>query len=218
MISERAVFVVRIVTYAVLAVLLLIVALFPLKSYAQAIPRDAEKYRRDLTREARAVWGLDAPVSALSAQIEQESGFREDARSSAGAVGLAQFIPSTAAWISGAYPALADNDPKSPRWALRAMSTYMRHIYTRAKAADSCHQYAFSLAEYNGGGKFLAIERELAKRSALNPNLWWRNVEMVNGGRSASNFKENRSYPPSILFKRQPKYVAAGWGAGMCET
>lgn len=33
-----------------------------------------EQYRRDLTRSARLVWGLDAPVATVAAQIHQESG------------------------------------------------------------------------------------------------------------------------------------------------
>lgn len=33
-----------------------------------------EQYRRDLTRSARLVWGLDAPVATMAAQIHQESG------------------------------------------------------------------------------------------------------------------------------------------------
>src|SRR5688572_15590130 len=45
------------------------------------IPPDAKRYKRDLIRNARAIWGLDAPTSTFAAQIHQESGWRVDAKS-----------------------------------------------------------------------------------------------------------------------------------------
>ena len=57
------------------------------------IPRAAQQYRAQLIREARAVWGLSAPVSVFAAQIHTESWWRNDTVSSVGAQGLAQFMP-----------------------------------------------------------------------------------------------------------------------------
>lgn len=64
--------------------------------FAASIPVEARQYQRELTRNARAVWGLNAPVSTFAAQIHQESQWNARARSPVGAQGLAQFMPTTA--------------------------------------------------------------------------------------------------------------------------
>jgi soluble lytic murein transglycosylase-like protein len=61
-----------------------------------------------------------------------ESGWREDARSPVGTLGLAQFMPGTAAWIVKLYPAdLDDAAPLATRWALRALVTYDLWLWER---------------------------------------------------------------------------------------
>ncbi|HCE7275446.1 TPA: transglycosylase SLT domain-containing protein, partial [Pseudomonas aeruginosa] len=87
---------------------------------ADRIPTAAEQYRRTLVRSAHAGWGLSAPIATFAAQVHQESRWRADARSPVGAQGLAQFMPGTAEWIAGLYPAvLGTNQPFNPGWALR---------------------------------------------------------------------------------------------------
>lgn len=217
MIPEHVTSALRIIAFAAIAILLLVLALMPLAAYGQ-VHRDAEQYRRDLTREARLAWGLDAPIAALGAQIEQESSWNPEAKSQVGALGLAQFMPATATWISGAYPALAENQAKNPRWALRALATYDKYLWDRVSAADDCHRAAKMLSSYNGGLGWIARDESAATAAGLKPALWWGNVEKVNSGRSPSAFTENRGYPRAILFQREPKYIAAGWGRGLCET
>lgn len=219
MLSDRAVFGWRIAAIAVLAVLFLVLALMPLVALGAppAIPRGAEQYRRDLTREARLVWGLDAPIATLAAQIDQESRWIDDAESPVGAIGLAQFMPATADWIAGAYPALAENQPKNPRWALRALATYDKWIWDRVSATDECHRAAKMLSGYNGGLGWVYKDERAAALAGLRPALWWGNVETVNAGRSAPAWAENRAYPKGILLTREPGYIAAGWGKGLCE-
>lgn len=105
-----------------------------------AVPREALHYKRDLIRNARYVWGLDAPVAVLAAQIHQESHWNKDAKS-VFASGLTQFTPATAVWISGAYPKdLGANQPLNPQWALRAQSIYVKQLYDDTDAATSCDQ------------------------------------------------------------------------------
>ena len=69
-------------------------------------PQAALQYRDDVIRNARLEWGLSAPVADFAAQLHQESGWRPDAVSPAGAQGLAQFMPATADWISQLMPDL----------------------------------------------------------------------------------------------------------------
>lgn len=71
-------------------------------------------------------------------QINQESGFNPAAVSPAGAVGIAQFLPSTAAGLG--------IDPWNPIQALRGAAQLMAR-YAQTYGGD----YAKALAAYNGG-------------------------------------------------------------------
>lgn len=72
-------------------------------------------------------------------QINQESGFNPNAYSPAGAIGIAQFIPSTAAGLG--------INPYDPVQALRGAANLMAS-YARQYNGD----YAKALAAYNAGG------------------------------------------------------------------
>ena len=182
--------------------------------HAAEPPRAALAYRSDLIRTARAVWGLNAPVAVFAAQVHQESGWRPDAVSHAGARGLAQFMPSTSSWIAGIYPALASNDPFNPAWAIRALVQYDLWLYARVQAATPCDRMTFVLSAYNGGLGWVQRDQQLARARGLNPAVWTGNVAAVNAGRSAANWNENRGYPQRILYRHQPLY--ASWGQGVC--
>lgn len=197
--------------------LFLVFALFQARAaHAQDVPAAAAKWKRDIVRQTRIEWGLDAPVATFAAQIEQESGFRHDARSPVGALGIAQFMPATATWIAGAYSALGPADPLNPQWAIRAMARYDLHLYERIPAAaNDCERMAFVLSAYNGGERFR--DRGIAKCSGdCDPQRWFGNVELVDDGRAPAAWRENRGYPFGILYLRQPRYVIDGWGRGMC--
>jgi hypothetical protein len=78
------------------------------------------------------------PPDYFVRQIEQESGFNPNAVSPAGAVGIAQFLPGTAAGLG--------INPWDPIQALRGAATLMAN-YARQYGGD----YAKALAAYNGG-------------------------------------------------------------------
>lgn len=166
---------------------------------AQDVPRAALQYRGDLIRSARLVWGLDAPVAVMAAQVHQESGWRPDARSPY-AHGLAQFSPATAEWIGGIDRELQVTDTGNPVWALRALARYNRWLHDRVPdRSNACAQWTQTLRAYNGG-------------------LGWVKKEAASGQpciafRSAANCAENLSYPRLILLKWQPVY--AHWGPGV---
>lgn len=182
------------------------------------VPRAAEQYRRDLVRNARLVWGLDAPIATLAGQVHQESGWRHDARSPY-AGGLAQFTPDTADWIGGVFPDLAERQPFNPAWALRALARYDRHLWERAPAGSpNCERWAFALAGYNGGSGWVARDRKKAAAAGADANRWWNQVELHNSGRAEWAFRENRDYPRKILGKWEPVYIRAGWGRGVCHA
>lgn len=98
------------------------------------IPRAAYQHRDTLIRASRAVWGLDAPVSIFAAQIHTESWWKNSTVSSAGAQGLAQFMPSTAKWLPTVAPEVGAPAPFNPGWALRACVTYDKYLWDRLAA------------------------------------------------------------------------------------
>lgn len=183
----------------------------PLLGYAQ-VPREALSFQRDVIRESRMIWGLDAPIAAFASQIHQESGWNPRARS-AYASGLTQFTPDTAAWISTRFKELAVSDPLNPQWAIRAMVRYNRYLHERVAGESACDRMAFTLSAYNGGLGWVQRDKKLAQAKGSNPNRWFGHVELHNGGRSPSAFKENRGYPHRILKVIQPRYLS--WGPGI---
>lgn len=193
----------------VAALVLLLIAV----SAQAAIPQEAYRYRRELIGNARAVWGLTAPVATFAAQIHQESTWKADARSRVGASGLAQFMPDTATWISGVYrDELGANQPLNPAWAMRALVRYDRFLYDRVRVADSqCDRMLFALSAYNGGAG------RVNQRQRLSPDPGNYGVTgTINPGISEGNQLENESYGPRIVTRWQPLYIAAGWGIGVC--
>lgn len=181
------------------------------------IPRAAETHKRVLTQQARLILGIDAPVATLAAQIHQESLWRSDAVSRAGAQGMAQFMPATGAWLAQTYK-LGSYDPLNPAWAIRAMITYDRHLYRLVAAADDCNRWAKTLSAYNGGLTWISRDENLATREGKNPDYWFGHVEDVNAGRAAWAYRENRAYPRRILLTLEPVYIEAGFGGGICVS
>lgn len=88
---------------------------------------------------AATTWGI--PAGYYAAQIKQESGFNPKAASPAGAEGIAQFLPSTAAGWNPPF------DPYDPVASLDAGAEYMLNGLDQY-AGD----YAAALAAYNAGG------------------------------------------------------------------
>ncbi|MDF7667913.1 transglycosylase SLT domain-containing protein [Orbaceae bacterium ESL0727] len=184
-----------------------------------AVPREAKQYQRELTRNAKAIIGINAPVPLFAAQIHQESRWKTDAKSPVGAKGLAQFMPATAEWISGTYPkTLGSNQPYNPSWALRALVQYDDWLYQRiTNTATDCDRWAFTLSAYNGGLGWVNRDRNRAMREQEDMTHYWGVVENINGGRKPVNFKENRDYPILIIYYHQPMYIAENWGLGVCN-
>lgn len=82
------------------------------------------------------------PPEFLAATLLQESAFDPQAISSAGAVGIAQFMPSTAAGIG--------IDPFDPFQAIDGAAELLSE-YVRAYREEYPNPYAIALAAYNAG-------------------------------------------------------------------
>lgn len=142
--------------------------------------------------------------------------YSADARSSAGAIGIAQFIPSTARWIATVYPReLAQFDPWNAQQAILAAALYDRWLFDRVQplgggeAVEGCSRWVFALRGYNGGEGWMLRERRLALAAGKNPDDW-QQVEPFRA-RAGWAHKENTGYPRRILLMLEPAYIAAGW-------
>ena len=176
------------------------------KAEASQIPSNAYKFRSFLIREARFEYGMEAPVPLFAGQIHQESAWRPDV-SSPYADGLTQFTPDTAKWIAELYPDLGTADAFNPKWAIRAMLRYNKHLYSLFKDVTSeCDRWAFVLSSYNGGYGWIKRDRRIAISNGKDPTKWWDNVELYSS-RAEWAFEENRDYPRKIIYIRQELYL-----------
>ncbi len=90
----------------------------------------------------------DLPPEFLAATLLQESAYDVEALSSAGAIGIAQFMPETAADVGV--------DPRDPLQAIGGAAELLGG-YVRAYRVEYDDAYAAALAAYNAGP--LAVQR-----------------------------------------------------------
>lgn len=177
------------------------------------VPSAAWQYQDAMRESAWAVFGPGAPIATLAAQIHQESAWRADAKSWAGAEGLAQFMPATARDMARLHPShCAPADPFSPRWAFACRDRYMhslnRQTRPMGRGLSQCDVWAFGLRAYNGGLGWINRDRREAMSAHAEPDDWHA-VAPYNAGRRASAHKENREYPERI-FRIEARYKS--WG------
>ncbi len=113
----------------------------------------------------------------LAAQAFQESNFQQDRRSPAGAVGVMQIKPSTAA-----DPNVGVDDISTVDGNVHAGTKYMRFLadrYFASEEFDALGQWVFTLAAYNAGPAKVAQLRREAAASGYDPDRWFDNVEIV---------------------------------------
>lgn len=189
--------------------------LLTLRSAESAVPRSAAAYRRQVTAQARQVWGLRAPVADFAAQLQAESAWNPRARSPVGAQGLAQFMPQTRVWACARWPEVIEGltcDAYNPVWAIRAMVRYDRYLYDRVRGQSDCGRLWAALRAYNGGlGHWRMETADVAV-----PSRKQADARCGTARRARSHCAENLAYPRRILLDYSPAYQAAGWGAGYC--
>lgn len=196
------------------AFIVVLALLFSTVASAQTVPAAAAAWQRTLVREAQTTIGVNAPVATLAAQLHQESGWRSDARSAVGAVGLAQFMPATAEWIAEVKPKrLSPANPLDPRWSIMAQMEFMAFLLRRNPGATECDSFAFALSAYNGGEGWLRRDQRATVAAGRDPSRWFAHVESSPDKRRAPhNVRENRDYPRRIMLRHALIYERAGWG------
>ncbi len=119
----------------------------------------------------------DFPYLLLAAQGYQESGLNPRLRSKAGAVGVMQIKPSTAAGDPIDITGIDKTDRN-----IEAGAKYLRYMvshYYGSEPMDQITKGLFALASYNAGPDRIEKLRPLAAAEGYDPNLWFNNVEFI---------------------------------------
>ena len=112
----------------------------------------------------------------IAAQAYQESRFDQSKRSPAGAIGVMQLLPSTAADDAVGIPDISQLENN-----IHAGVKYLhwlRETYFSDPAIAPIDQSLFSFAAYNAGPGNMQRARKRARRLGFDPNRWFGNVEI----------------------------------------
>ncbi len=107
----------------------------------------------------------------------QESQLDHSKRSQAGAVGIMQILPTTAADKNISIP-----DVKKLENNIHAGHKYLRFLqdrYFNDPAIATLDRYLFTFAAYNAGPARVSSLRQEAGNRGLDPNVWFQNVEVI---------------------------------------
>lgn len=113
----------------------------------------------------------------ITAQGYQESKLDQSKVSSAGAVGIMQIMPATAADPNVGIP-----DIENPEKNVQAGVKYLRFLrerYFSDPDIDPVNQVLFSFAAYNAGPANIRRARDKASEMSLDPNQWFGHVEVA---------------------------------------
>ena len=127
-----------------------------------------------------------------AAQGYQESRLDQSARSRAGAIGIMQLLPSTAADKNVGIPDISKVDPNIH--AGMKYLDFIRNRYFSDPEIDDFNRTLFALAAYNAGPARITKLRSLASGEGYDPNKWFDNVEVLaakNVGREPVQYVSN---------------------------
>jgi len=113
----------------------------------------------------------------VAALAYQESRIDQSKRSPTGAIGVMQMLPSTAADPNVDIPNIEKMENN-----IHAGVKYLRFLtdrYYEKESMDILNKRAFAIASYNAGPAKVAELRKQAREMGLDPNVWFRNVEIV---------------------------------------
>jgi membrane-bound lytic murein transglycosylase MltF len=141
---------------------------------------EADDYERfngvaEIFRKYGDQYGMDYLL--VAAQGYQESRLDQSAKSKAGAVGIMQLLPSTAADPNVGIP-----DISTPDANIHAGVKYvgfLRSRYFNDPAIDPINQTLLAMASYNAGPNRIATLRKKTAAQGLDPNKWFGNVEVI---------------------------------------
>lgn len=114
----------------------------------------------------------------LIALAYQESRLNQKARSSKGAVGIMQILPSTAH-----SPVVNIDNIDQVGANIHAGTKYLRYLadvyFPESEHINKTNRALFTFAAYNAGPNKINFLRRKAQQEGYDPNIWFQNVEIV---------------------------------------
>jgi len=113
----------------------------------------------------------------VAALAYQESRIDQSKRSQVGAIGVMQLLPSTAKDPNVNIPQIEELESN-----IHAGTKYLRFLkdrYFKNEPMDELDKVLFTFAGYNAGPAKVARLRKEAKEKGLDPNVWFRSVEII---------------------------------------
>lgn len=113
----------------------------------------------------------------VAALAYQESRIDQSKRSPVGAIGVMQVMPNTAKDRNVNIPNIEEIESN-----IHAGVKYLRFVidrYYEKEPMDKLNKALFALASYNAGPARVSRLRREAQKMGLDPNIWFRNVEIV---------------------------------------
>jgi membrane-bound lytic murein transglycosylase MltF len=120
-------------------------------------------------------YGIDYLM--VAAQGYQESRLDQNARSNAGAIGIMQLLPSTAADANVGIPDISTADANIHA-GIRYLD-FIRKRYFDDPSIDAFNRNMFAFAAYNAGPARVRKLRQTAADLGYDPNVWFDNVEVI---------------------------------------
>jgi membrane-bound lytic murein transglycosylase MltF len=111
------------------------------------------------------------------AQGYQESGLDQSRVSHRGAIGIMQLLPSTAADKSVGIADISDAE-NNVHAGIKYMN-WIKETYFNDAQVDATNTALFAFASYNAGPNRIRRLRAKAAGRGLDPNVWFRNVEII---------------------------------------
>lgn len=140
-------------------------------------PEAVERYQSVVELFKKYADQYDFDYLMTEALAYQESQLDHGKRSPAGAVGIMQLLPETAANKNVGIPDIENLEDNN-----HANHNYLRFIQDRCfndPEIDSLNRYLLTFAAYNAGPKKILDLRDEAKNRGLDPDVWFRNAEVV---------------------------------------
>jgi membrane-bound lytic murein transglycosylase MltF len=113
----------------------------------------------------------------VAAQGYQESRLDQSAKSGAGAIGIMQLLPSTAADANVGIPDIT-NIESNIHAGVKYLE-FIRNRYFSDPEIDTFNQTMFAFAAYNAGPARVRKMRDKAKKQGYDANVWFDNVELI---------------------------------------
>jgi membrane-bound lytic murein transglycosylase MltF len=142
---------------------------------------DMKRYNHTIDLFKKYAGKYDFPYLLLTALAYQESGLDQKKRSPAGAIGIMQVLPSTAADRNVGIKNITKLENN-----IHAGTRYLRFMadrYFTDPALTPLNRSLFTIASYNAGPARVAKLRKEADQRGLDANIWFNNVEVVAAAR-----------------------------------